>query len=234
MTAALVSWVLEHSPYDGGARALHLVLAHHADARRLLSRAQVDLAADVHMDVGHVRRLLRTIADDGLLDVFSPATGQRPAVLQLAVGRDAVERASTRVLERASTRALEADPRGREPFLDLDQVHTPPPPAPRKRARKPKKPGPHDEAARSVVKAVWEGKSPRPAQQFFALVRVAAALLDAGHERDQVELAFFAVPTITVRSCEFWLNGAGRTNGAPRRSGEVGIDRNTPGGRIQL
>ncbi len=79
---------------------------------------------------------------------------------------------------------------------------------------------------------MWEEKNPRPAQRYFQLKRIAEQLLEAGHEQSQVELAFFAVPTITVRSCEFWLNGG--TKRAPRQSGKVGIDRDTPGGRIKL
>lgn len=227
-----MAWVLEHSPYEGGARTLHIVLAFRADARRRVRRAQRELARDCNLDVGYLRKLVRRMIEDGLVELVEQAAGTTPALLELHPNRDAVDRARGRALpedlDRASERALEPIAGASAPPLPIDtELDTPPTPRRRKRA-----PSPHEPVARELVGRVWENRSPRPAGKFMTLVNRACALLDAGHAPERVEAAFMQAPTVTVRACEFWLN-----NGHAKSAGQAAVvdeDRDGPTGRVEL
>lgn len=233
MTDVHVAWVFAHSPYKGAARIVHVALAHHANARRYVQRAQSDLAADASLDLGHLRRTVRAILDDGLAEVINQPSGRTPATLRLILDLDACARVGARAtsraldpVDRAPTRALDPAETETPPLIAITKQDTPPNPPSGGKKRKPK-PSPREPEAREVVSRVWENRNPRPALRFFQLIRVGVALLEAGHPAAAVEAAMMAVPTITIKTCEYWLNSV-------PTSTEPEWDRDTPGGRITL
>lgn len=84
--------------------------------------------------------------------------------------------------------------------------------------------------ARTLVERVWERSDPKPATPFIAAVKIAKALLDAGHERNAIGRAMLTAPTISTRTLEIELAKARPP--APRQA--MMEDRDGPEGRIPL
>lgn len=70
--------------------------------------------------------------------------------------------------------------------------------------------------ARSLVAHVWERSNPKPATPFIAAVKIAEALLTAGHDRNAIGRAMLAAPTISTRTIEIELARSNPSRGAPR------------------
>lgn len=85
--------------------------------------------------------------------------------------------------------------------------------------------------ARSLVEKVWERSNPKPATPFIAAVKIAKALLDAGHERDAIGRAMLAAPTISTRTVEIQL---ARARPQKPSGPEIMEDRDGPSGRLDL
>lgn len=223
-----MAWVLTNSPYDGGARTLHIVLAHHADRRRRVQRPQAQLASDCALDAGHLRRLVRQLVDDGAVEIEAQPVGRTPAVLVLMLDRPRAVARATDDVDRAASRAQpESNGASAPPLLDNNDLGEQKPP--RRRRKRP--PSPNEPVAREIVDRVWVNRSPRPAAEYMTLVTYASKLLDAGHGPERVEQAFMTVATVTLRSCEFWLNNGHATAGPTTA---VDDDRGGETGRVQL
>jgi hypothetical protein len=83
--------------------------------------------------------------------------------------------------------------------------------------------------ARSLVTRVWERADPKPATPFIAAVKIAEALLRAGHSRDDVGRAMLAAPTISTRTIEIEIARHKPATGRP-----IIEDREGESGRIDL
>lgn len=69
------------------------------------------------------------------------------------------------------------------------------------------------DAARALVRRVYDNRTPRPAGKFIALAKIAQRLLEAGHEVAAVEQAYMTTPAFTTAALEFQLNGGRNGNG---------------------
>lgn len=74
---------------------------------------------------------------------------------------------------------------------------------------------PLTEMARRVVKRWWEEQTPRPAQNFVAVVKIVRKMLAAGWEPKDVYWALGEAPTPSVGTLEFALNRHRRRKGSP-------------------
>lgn len=92
-------------------------------------------------------------------------------------------------------------------------------------------PDPIQERAREIVSKVWERKDPKPATPFIGCVKIAEALLRAGHDPQAIGRAMVAVPTISTRWVEAEIAKGGP---APSRRAPIDTNRDAPEGRIDL
>lgn len=74
MSIKIMSWVLDHSPYDGKARLVHAVLADHANDDGLCWPSQTTIARRAGCSVEHVRVTVRTMIADGYLSIVQEST----------------------------------------------------------------------------------------------------------------------------------------------------------------
>ena len=105
--------------------------------------------------------------------------------------------------------------------LPLPDVSTPPPAA-RGRADRPK-PSPE---ARAVARAVWDGRSPKPATPFVAFPPIVDRLREAGWSDDAITAAAIAAPTLSVKAIEVQL-ARGKARGP-----KIDTARDVPSGMV--
>lgn len=99
---------------------------------------------------------------------------------------------------------------------------SPPAPSARARADKPK-PSPE---ARAVARAVWDGRTPKPATPFVAFPPIVDRLRNAGWSDAAITAAAIAAPTLSVKAIEVQLaRGKGR---APT----IDTARDSPSGMV--
>ena len=76
MSIKIMSWVLDHSPYRGKARLVHLVLADHADDDGLCWPNQGTVAKRAGCTVETVRTTTRQMQADGLIEIVRLSRGR--------------------------------------------------------------------------------------------------------------------------------------------------------------
>ena len=69
-----MSWVLDHSPYEGKARLVHLVLADHANDDGLCWPSQQRIAKRAGCSVEHVRTTVKQLVKDGFVEIIKSST----------------------------------------------------------------------------------------------------------------------------------------------------------------
>lgn len=74
MSIKIMSWVLDHSPYRGKMRLVHLVLADHANDDGECWPSQAQIARRAGCTVETVRTTVRTLIDDGYLEITRPSS----------------------------------------------------------------------------------------------------------------------------------------------------------------
>jgi len=76
MSIKIMSWVLDHSPYEGKARLIHVVLADHANDDGVCWPSQVKIAARAGCSVEHVRVVVGKMIEDGYLKIIASSQGR--------------------------------------------------------------------------------------------------------------------------------------------------------------
>jgi len=79
MSIKIMSWVLDHSPYEGKARLVHVVLADHANDDGKCWPSQSKIAARAGCSVEHVRVTVRQMEADGFIQIIEESTRQGKA-----------------------------------------------------------------------------------------------------------------------------------------------------------
>lgn len=72
----IMSWVLDHSPYEGKARLVHVVLADHANDEGICWPRQDQIANRAGCSVEHVRVTVKQMIDDGYVELVSVSKGR--------------------------------------------------------------------------------------------------------------------------------------------------------------
>ncbi len=75
MSIKIMSWVLDHSPYEGKARLIHVVLADHANDDGMCWPSQVKIAARAGCSVEHVRVTVKQMIEDDYIEITSVSKG---------------------------------------------------------------------------------------------------------------------------------------------------------------
>ena len=75
MSIKIMSWVLDHSPYEGKARLIHVVLADHANDDGVCWPSQVKIAARAGCSVEHVRVTVKQMIEDDYVEITSVSKG---------------------------------------------------------------------------------------------------------------------------------------------------------------
>jgi len=215
--------VFEHSHATGAARLVLLAIADSAHDSGLLTaypRSQRLLARKANVDDRTVRRAIDTLTATGELEVLKHGDGRDQADYQVHLptigegGRDAHPGRATRSPTPGEVPAPSSRPTRPNPVTTNPSA----PPADASGqgtlddipARAPR--NPMADAARALVRRVYDNRTPRPAGAFMGLAKIAQRLLEAGHSVEAVEAAYMATPAFTTDALEFQLNG-GRTNG---------------------
>jgi hypothetical protein len=76
MSIKIMSWVFDHSPYDGKARLVHAVLADHANDQGICWPSQATIAKRAGCSVEHVRVTVKQMIADGYLEIVQQSTRQ--------------------------------------------------------------------------------------------------------------------------------------------------------------
>ena len=71
-----MSWVLDHSPYEGKARLIHVVLADHANDEGVCWPRQDQIAARAGCSVEHVRMTVKQMVSDGYVEIVAASKGR--------------------------------------------------------------------------------------------------------------------------------------------------------------
>lgn len=74
MSIKIMSWVLDHSPYEGKARLIHVVLADHASDEGVCWPSQTTIARRAGCSVEHVRLTVKQMLADGFIKILEPGT----------------------------------------------------------------------------------------------------------------------------------------------------------------
>lgn len=259
MSGKCTGWVGEHGPhpndvdrdgkaYGARARGLRMVLLAVADAANADGdHAHPGVAGVARFSLysaGQVRRLLDELEAEGWLVVVEQGGGRAPGkrhgratVYRVPMGDDhpviarrawcAPSSLANARMSDPGSRAPAADTRA--PALDTRASGCAPngvpngvpngnfngaPPAP----------------GQEIARAVWDARTPRPAVPFIGIVKIADALVGAGHEPDAIVAAMLAVPTISTRWVEAELNRRRPAQRGPR----IDDDRAGPSGEVQL
>jgi hypothetical protein len=69
-----MSWVLDHSPYEGKARLIHVVLADHANDEGICWPSQTTIARRAGCSVEHVRVTVKAMTEDGFIKIVEQST----------------------------------------------------------------------------------------------------------------------------------------------------------------
>jgi hypothetical protein len=70
-----MTWVFDHSPYDGKAQMIHLILADHADESGVCWPNQVTIARKARCSVEYVRRVVKQMVADGFVGIMRESGG---------------------------------------------------------------------------------------------------------------------------------------------------------------
>lgn len=76
MSVNVMSWVFDHSPYDGKQLLIHLVLADHANKQGVCWPSQSTIAASAKCSVEYVRTTVRQMVTEGYLVIEKQASGR--------------------------------------------------------------------------------------------------------------------------------------------------------------
>lgn len=76
MSIKIMSWVWDHSPYEGKALLIHLAMADFANDEGLLWPSQTTLAHKSRSTERHVRDVVKFMQEDGLLELVTPSNGR--------------------------------------------------------------------------------------------------------------------------------------------------------------
>lgn len=76
MSIKIMSWVLDHSPYEGKARLIHVVLADHANDEGICWPRQDQIANRAGCSVEHVRVTVKQMVADGYVELVSISKGR--------------------------------------------------------------------------------------------------------------------------------------------------------------
>lgn len=76
MSIKLMSWVLDHSPYEGKARLIHAVLADHANDEGYCWPSQATIARRAGCTVEHVRVTVKQMISDGYIRIIEQSSRQ--------------------------------------------------------------------------------------------------------------------------------------------------------------
>jgi Helix-turn-helix domain len=76
MSIKIMSWVLDHSPYEGKARLIHVVLADHANDEGVCWPRQDQIAKRAGCSVEHVRMTVKQMVADGYVELVSASKGR--------------------------------------------------------------------------------------------------------------------------------------------------------------
>lgn len=76
MSIKIMSWVLDHSPYEGKARLIHVVLADHANDEGVCWPRQDQIAARAGCSVEHVRVTVKQMITDGYVELVAASKGR--------------------------------------------------------------------------------------------------------------------------------------------------------------
>lgn len=74
MSIKIMSWVLDHSPYVGKARLVHVVLADHANDDGYCWPSQATIARRAGCSVEHVRVTVKQMVAEGFIQIIEPGT----------------------------------------------------------------------------------------------------------------------------------------------------------------
>lgn len=74
LSIKIMSWVLDHSPYEGKARLVHAVLADHANDDGVCWPSQATIARRAGCSVEHVRMTVKSMIADGFLEIVKEST----------------------------------------------------------------------------------------------------------------------------------------------------------------
>lgn len=75
MSIKIMSWVLDHSPYEGKARLVHVVLADHANDDGVCWPSQEKIGKRAGCSTEHVRSTVKQMVADGYVEIISAAKG---------------------------------------------------------------------------------------------------------------------------------------------------------------
>ncbi len=76
MSIKIMSWVWDHSPYEGKALLIHLAMADFANDEGLLWPSQTTLAHKSRSTERHVRDVVKFMQEDGLLELVTASNGR--------------------------------------------------------------------------------------------------------------------------------------------------------------
>jgi hypothetical protein len=76
LSIKIMSWVLDHSPYEGKARLIHVVLADHANDEGVCWPRQDQIAARAGCSVEHVRVTVKQMISDGYVEIIAASKGR--------------------------------------------------------------------------------------------------------------------------------------------------------------
>lgn len=242
MSAETSGWVWRNSPYDGATFLVHLALGDLAnDAHEyeiwLLTK---NLAEKARVSTPTARRALVRLVDDGYLSVVENNAGRNRASRYRFEMPDGRSSRSTGRSSRATESIITRDPvdhgdRPKEQEGELNEEREEndagslPLAVPDSKPTSKKEPDPIVERAREISSKVWERKNPRPATPFVGIVKIAEALLRAGHDPQAIGRAMIAVPTISTRWVEAEIARSSPSSGQP-----VDDDRSGESGRVDL
>ena len=74
MSIKIMSWVLDHSPSEGKARLVHVVLADHANDDGLCWPSQKKIANRAGCSIEHVRVTIKQMVADGYVEIVKAST----------------------------------------------------------------------------------------------------------------------------------------------------------------
>ena len=220
--------VFARSRARGTARLVLLALAdvaHDTGEVSAYRRSHRVLAAKANVAERSVVRAIAELVELGELVVVERGDGRRQSDYQIVVPAD---RGVTDCHPSdGGSRGDRLSPQGCQVVtpiitsLSIPDVSTPPPAA-RGRADRPK-PSPE---ARAVARAVWDGRSPKPATPFVAFPPIVDRLREAGWSDDAITGAAIAAPTLSIKAIEVQL-ARGKARGP-----KIDTARDVPSGMV--
>ncbi len=224
--------VFDRSCSRGIARLVLLALADEASDDGEVSayrRSRTFLARKANASPSSVRRAIVELEQIGELEVTRRGSGREQSDYRIVLPNEGVHPAPAGAPP-VTTQGVQPDPPGVSPLVPPSSHSSPvlpigiPGAAPAA--------GPDELGARAdaVARAVWEGKTPRPAIPFVGVRTVARRLLAAGWTDPEVAGAMLAAPTISIGAVEIQLN---RSRGSTVTRAPLDDDRSTPAGLIE-